>query len=63
VQRSVTESPVNVRDNANASRHVKRSIIEPTVNVYDNVALLETSLKQSPNVTIEEKLYDGTPSL
>src|SRR5215207_1284023 len=56
VQRSVTEPAVNVQDSVSASKHVKRSITEPTVNLSDSVALLATRFKQSPNVTIEEKL-------
>lgn len=63
MQRSVIERAVNVQDSVSASKHVKRAITEPTVNVSDSVTLLVTRFKQSPNVTIEEKLYDGIPSL
>jgi|SRR5918996_5020480 hypothetical protein len=62
-RRSINEPAAKINDSASASKHVKRSVSEPTVNVSDSIDLLIRRFKQLPNVTIEEKIYDNTPSL
>ena len=59
IQKSINETPVKVQNGVSASKRVERSIIEPAIIVSDSIA----NFKQSAHLAIEEKTYDGRPSL
>ena len=54
-KRSIEEPPEEIDDTASSSK--------PPLNISDSAKLLVKKLEQSPNITIEEKLYEDTPTL